>query len=995
MNRRTALLQQIASENPSNIAIVRNLGSENPSNVTFTIGTNFQAYIDSINNGDRDFTDENNNVFVEFLPVFRKVLKVVDNQIVDFAVSLVQYSGYIPYPCFLDADGSLLHYVRIGKYCMSSTTTANSVNDTPVRMFINTGRVLARNLGSGYQLYDWQIHKLYQDLSIIQKHTVNIKETQLLGINDINVSTSIDGIVCYSNNILFSYDPEKYVDRPTNSTTGYILSSYTIPYMSSQSNNALIKKLGYDSNHPFLNFPTEIENSNDYTKYFCAKYVYLRAYSNLGQVYFSLKTTDDQNGIYSFRANVDWGSEEWAKLQQRLCYRPLKEKVKRLPDEYQEVEYIESTGTQYIDSGVKLNQDSRFIVDYQYKANTTSARVFGNISSLPPNGLGLSTSAGTINSKVQAYYNQNNWTPSSQDSESFIPLTNRLVYERNANKQYINGNLYYTDDIVNFTMVSNATIFGFYYGDGNNNFLKASMLLYSLKIWNNNVLVRDFVPCYRILDNKPGLYDIVNDVFYVNQGTGTDFTLGPNHDTYVPTTVEIPYYGSTTLSSNWLNIILNTVPSENKSYINKIIVPTDYIDINVLWGYDFSNFPNATIYYGDSPVDYSVFTIRGSGTLTSDIVDSQVSLIGNDKITEVEKIVVPIDFTAYESGSITELQSFMNTNAIDKLVTTYEAGEMELSLSGDIVAKIVSIGKTLDEALVYAKNTAEPRWQNAKNGNGLFWGRSDLIIMPPCLKLLGTVQWTFKDCTNLVYVDKLKFEYLGQATFEGCDNLIKVKEINVKNSGSQVANIFGGYSDDYCKGLKYVYIKTPDLSTPPSGLRQYCLYIPKNVEKAILEGFNMQFYMQRNTVMTRDNMLILFNSLSVANTSLRTITLNATLLDKLTNADIQIAYDKNWKLSPTPSAFTFEIDGNSYSCDFGMTWTDWIASAYNTDGYYIQNNKVYTSERDIVQLNNTDVLDTDMIRYGDSFTILLQNLLLDANGNIIVDNNSDYIKTNN
>ena len=44
--------------------------------------------------------------------------------------------------------------------------------------------------------------------------------------------------------------------------------------------------------------------------------------------------------------------------------------------------------------------------------------------------------------------------------------------------------------------------------------------LWSFKIWDNNVLVRDYVPCYRKEDNVVGMYDIVNDVFYTNLGTG-------------------------------------------------------------------------------------------------------------------------------------------------------------------------------------------------------------------------------------------------------------------------------------------------------------------------------------------------------------------------------------------------------------------------------------------------------------------------------------------
>ena len=52
------------------------------------------------------------------------------------------------------------------------------------------------------------------------------------------------------------------------------------------------------------------------------------------------------------------------------------------------------------------------------------------------------------------------------------------------------------------------------------------MQLYGCKIWDDDILVRNFVPCYRVSDNKPGLYDLVNDEFLTNSGTG-EFTLGP------------------------------------------------------------------------------------------------------------------------------------------------------------------------------------------------------------------------------------------------------------------------------------------------------------------------------------------------------------------------------------------------------------------------------------------------------------------------------------
>ena len=44
--------------------------------------------------------------------------------------------------------------------------------------------------------------------------------------------------------------------------------------------------------------------------------------------------------------------------------------------------------------------------------------------------------------------------------------------------------------------------------------------LYRLTIKENDIIVRDYIPCYRKSDSKPGLYDIVNKQFYTNAGSG-------------------------------------------------------------------------------------------------------------------------------------------------------------------------------------------------------------------------------------------------------------------------------------------------------------------------------------------------------------------------------------------------------------------------------------------------------------------------------------------
>ena len=47
------------------------------------------------------------------------------------------------------------------------------------------------------------------------------------------------------------------------------------------------------------------------------------------------------------------------------------------------------------------------------------------------------------------------------------------------------------------------------------------MRYYYLKMWLDDVLVRDYIPCYRKSDGEIGLYDLVSNGFFTNAGPGT------------------------------------------------------------------------------------------------------------------------------------------------------------------------------------------------------------------------------------------------------------------------------------------------------------------------------------------------------------------------------------------------------------------------------------------------------------------------------------------
>ena len=73
---------------------------------------------------------------------------------------------------------------------------------------------------------------------------------------------------------------------------------------------------------------------------------------------------------------------------------------------------------------------------------------------------------------------------------------------------------------------------------------------------------------------------------------------------------------------------------------------------------------------------------------------------------------------------------------------------------------------------------------------------------------------------------------------------------------------------------------------------------------------------------------------------------------------------------------TFTINNVSYQAEQGMTWAQWIASAYNTDGYETDSVDVYLDNSpyyDYVQLSGTNVSPSDTITANTSYSIYRVN----------------------
>lgn len=208
-------------------------------------------------------------------------------------------------------------------------------------------------------------------------------------------------------------------------------------------------------------------------------------------------------------------------MSRRMMMAYIMSHQSRLPAEFQEVEYIESSGTQYINGLLATNLYDKIVMKMSVSSwveanngydifvgarqsslynllrrdggNTTFSLVFGNTLS------GSSISLDTIYDIVIEY---------GTDTQKM--RVNETDYQKSGSRKEV-------------------TLDSYIFGANQNNapYRLSAMKLYACKFYNGTTLLRDFIPCYRKADNVIGLYDLVNGVFYTNAGTGT-FIVGGN-----------------------------------------------------------------------------------------------------------------------------------------------------------------------------------------------------------------------------------------------------------------------------------------------------------------------------------------------------------------------------------------------------------------------------------------------------------------------------------
>lgn len=185
--------------------------------------------------------------------------------------------------------------------------------------------------------------------------------------------------------------------------------------------------------------------------------------------------------------------------------------VKPFPYGYTLLDYIKSDGSAWINTQLRFTTDTKFEIKGRWTTTSLSSEFFFGIwQSLKESELGYESGSLVYLMGGTGKY------------QSFTPDTNSHVISSDANGIYVDGVSVGTPTWANVSTGYDIPIFArSVTGTIRSNEITSHFELEYCKIWQNDALVRDFVPCINDDTSVIGLYDKANDVFYTNAGSGS------------------------------------------------------------------------------------------------------------------------------------------------------------------------------------------------------------------------------------------------------------------------------------------------------------------------------------------------------------------------------------------------------------------------------------------------------------------------------------------
>lgn len=193
---------------------------------------------------------------------------------------------------------------------------------------------------------------------------------------------------------------------------------------------------------------------------------------------------------------------------------------------YQEVEYLESTGTQYILAGLTSSNIDGYDCGFQFTEQYSGSSLYCVCGSR------YQVSSHKEFISIAHWEGNIYFDPISDGS---IPMdTNRHTAQVGNKfnwKAFVDGNevgstvgglptgTYNVDNFALFASRSKVS------ASSTRTEANSKVRIYHLTLYLGNTVQREFYPCYRLSDSVAGMYDKANNVFYTNNGSGV-FTVG-------------------------------------------------------------------------------------------------------------------------------------------------------------------------------------------------------------------------------------------------------------------------------------------------------------------------------------------------------------------------------------------------------------------------------------------------------------------------------------
>lgn len=196
------------------------------------------------------------------------------------------------------------------------------------------------------------------------------------------------------------------------------------------------------------------------------------------------------------------------------------EKIITLPSAYQEVEWIATDGNSWFVSDFTINDLDKFTLHYKYSVPSGDTYMFGANGIVQDNSRFLHRyQALVINQSTagnaQAFNFVHDNTFQSYEI-NFVHASKVVAY--NGETKVYEGAFYNFKSYANFGVFCNN-----YNGQMSTYKAKSGSKIAELRFVDDTTGqdVFNLIPCYRKSDNVIGMYDLVADKFYTNEGTGS------------------------------------------------------------------------------------------------------------------------------------------------------------------------------------------------------------------------------------------------------------------------------------------------------------------------------------------------------------------------------------------------------------------------------------------------------------------------------------------